>query len=142
MMYFSRLLICGETHLAVGERIKERRKDKKISAAELARRAGISKGYLSEIESGRIDRPSAEVLYELATALGTTIADLLQKEVRPASQQIPPSLRSFADKANIPEEDVRMLAQIRFRGEQPTTEEDWAFLYGSIKRSIRETREP
>ena len=112
-----------------------------MSAAELARRATISKGYLSEIENTTGERsaprPSAEVLYRLATALGTTVADLLEKEVQPAARSIPPDLQEFARAANLPDEDVRMLAQIRFRGEQPRTADDWRFLYESIKRSIR-----
>ena len=121
----------------LGERIKQRREEKGLTAADLARRASLSKGYLSEIESGRAPRPSAEILYQIAVALGTTVADLLGKEVRPALQAIPASLREFAELANLPQEDVQMLAQIRFRGEQPSTVDDWRYLYESIKRSIR-----
>ncbi len=123
--------------VTLGERLRLRREEKGLLAADLARRTGISKGYLSDLESGRAPRPSADVLYRLATELGITIADLLGKEVRPAARDAPPALREFADEAGIPEEDVEMLAQIRFRGEQPTTADDWRFLYESIKRSIR-----
>lgn len=130
--------------MALGDQIRQRREEKGISAADLARRAGLSKGYLSELESGgaesgnaRPPRPSAEILYRIATELGTTIADLLEKEIQPAPTAIPPGLQEFAAKSNIPEEDVKMLAQIRFRGNQPSSVEDWQFLYESIKRSIR-----
>lgn len=123
---------------SLGDRIKLRRKDIDITAAELARRAGISKGYLSEIETGEAPRPSADVLYRVATALGTTMADLLGKRAQlPTSRSIPASLEEFAKEANIPTEDVEMLAKIRFRGEQPKSPEDWRFLYDAIKRSIR-----
>ncbi|MDP9367966.1 MAG: helix-turn-helix transcriptional regulator [Chloroflexota bacterium] len=111
-----------------------------MSAVDLARAAEISKGYLSEIETGRALRPSGAVLYRLATALGTSIADLLEKEPRPASRSIPLSLRTFAERANITEEDIQMLAQIRFRGAQPNTPEDWSYLYESIQRSISRER--
>lgn len=122
--------------MALSDRIKHRREERKMTAAELARRAEISKGYLSEIEAGKTPRPSADVLYRLATALGTTIADLLDKEVRSAPRGISASLQEFADQAELPEQDLRMLAQIRFRGAQPSTVDDWRFLYESIKRSI------
>ena len=122
--------------MALGDRIRQRRADTGLSAAELARRAGISKGYLSVIERGRSVRPSGDVLARLATALGTTIADLLGQEVRPRAATIPPSLQQFAEAAGLPADDVEMLAQIRFRGEQPSTPDDWWFLYESIKRSL------
>jgi transcriptional regulator with XRE-family HTH domain len=126
--------------MGLGSRIRQRRADIGMSAAELARRADISKGYVSEIESddpSRTSRPSAEVLFRIATALGTTVADLLGKEVRPATRGIPAELKKFADEADLPQQDVQMLAQIRFRGAQPQTAEDWRFLYESIKRSVR-----
>lgn len=122
--------------MALGDRIKQRRNEKGITAIELARRAGVSKGYVSELESGHAARPSGDVLYRLATALGTTVADLLEQEVRPASREVPASLRQYAEESELPEDDVRMLAQIRFRGEQPATIEDWRYLYESIWRSI------
>lgn len=55
----------------------------------------------------------------------------------PAQREVVPSLRAFADAHGLPEEDVDMLANIRFRGAQPSDEAGWAFLYESIKRSIR-----
>jgi transcriptional regulator with XRE-family HTH domain len=126
--------------MALADRIKLRRTQKGITAAELARAAGISKGYLSEIESADPDkpvRPSADVLYRVATVLGTSVADLLEKEVRPAPREISASLRVFAEKNGLPEQDVQMLANIRFRGAQPEDERDWAFLYDAIRRSVR-----
>jgi transcriptional regulator with XRE-family HTH domain len=124
--------------MALADRIKLRRQEKGISAAELARRAEISKGYLSEIENGVTPRPSADVLYRIASALETTMADLLERrETRPTLRGVPATLRAFADQDNLPEGDVQMLARIRFRGDQPSAPEDWRFLYESIKRSIR-----
>jgi transcriptional regulator with XRE-family HTH domain len=122
--------------VALSDRIKQRREEKKITATELARLAQVSKGFVSEIESGQAPRPSGSVLYRLATALGTTVADLLEQEVRPISREIPVTLQQFAEGANLPIEDVKMLAQIRFRGEQPNTVEDWQYLYQSIKHSV------
>jgi transcriptional regulator with XRE-family HTH domain len=125
--------------MGLGDRIKQRREEKGISAAELARQAKVSKGYLSELENGRITTPrtSGDVLYRIATVLGVTVADLLGREVRPIARHIPADLQEFAVAAGLPDEDVRMLAQIRFRGEQPRTADDWRFLYESIRRSIR-----
>lgn len=125
--------------MSLGDRLRQRREEKGINGVDLSRRANISKGFLSEIESGRAPRPSADVLFRLATALGTTVADLLEKEVQRPALTIPPSLKQFLDEAKepIPQEDIEMLAGIHFRGNQPATADDWRFLYESIRRSIR-----
>jgi transcriptional regulator with XRE-family HTH domain len=122
--------------MALSDRIKLRREERGLTATELSKVAEISKGYLSEIESGQAPRPSGAVLYKLAQALGTTVADLLEQRVILTSHAIPKELGEFAVDAGIPEGDLEMLAQIKFRGEQPRTKEDWQFLYESIKRSI------
>lgn len=122
--------------MSLGDRIRQRREEKGVTAIELSRQAEVSKGYLSEIESGGASRPSGVILFRIANALGTTVADLLEQEVRPAASSISPALKEFADEANLPEEDVQMLARVRFRGEQPRDKDDWRYLYESIKRSI------
>lgn len=123
--------------MTFGGRVRQRRAELGWSAGELARRAGVSRGYLSKLEGGTSKRPSADVLNRLAAALGTTSSDLLGREEPSETSAIPESLRRFAEQAGLPDEDVAMLARIRYRGEQPRTPEDWAYLLESIKRSIR-----
>ena len=124
--------------MAIGERVRQRRDEMNITATELAKRAEVTKGYVSQIENGLVPRPSADVLYRLASALGTTVADLLGKEVVPIQKEIPAGLLKFIEQENLPNEDIEMLAAIKFRGRQPRTVEDWRFLYESIKRTITE----
>ncbi len=107
-----------------------------MRAADLARAAQISTGYLSNLEGGVARHPSAVIVQRLALALGTTVADLLEQEPGTTSDVIPVALRAFAAQYDLPEEDVLMLAQIRLRGEQPDAPEDWHYLYESIKRSL------
>lgn len=122
--------------MVLHERIRQRRLEKGMNAIELAREADISKGYMSELESGRAPRPSGAVLMRLAAALGTTIADLLERDAEPLAVKVSEQLQKFADDAELPKEDLQMLAQIRFRGAQPTSVDDWRYLYESIKRSM------
>lgn len=69
---------------SVGERIRVRREAAGLLAIDLARQAGVSRSYLSELESNQKAKPSADVLYEIADVLGTTIPDLLGRpEQRP-----------------------------------------------------------
>ena len=117
------------------ERIQARMDDKGWKLADLAREADVAKGYLWEILSSEKEkRPSAQTLYSIALALGTTVADLLGRSTKPGSIDagtIPETLRQFADEANLPEEDIRVLSAIHFRNEQPKTMEDWRFLWES-----------
>ena len=126
--------------MELAERIQMRMKEKRWSLADLARETNVAKGYLWEILGGKAKRPSAITLYEIARALGTSVADLLAKEVNMEQgelSEMPEPLRELIEDEQIPEEDIRMLASISFRGDQPKAKDDWKFLYESIKRSIR-----
>ena len=52
----------------LGDFIREQRRGAQISIRQLARLAGVSNPYLSQIERG-LRRPSAEILQQLAKAL-------------------------------------------------------------------------
>ncbi|HUA45549.1 MAG TPA: helix-turn-helix transcriptional regulator [Solirubrobacteraceae bacterium] len=56
----------------VGENVAALRRSRGLSAGELARRAGIGKATLSEIESGRRNT-TLETLHALTRALGTSL---------------------------------------------------------------------
>ena len=65
--------------MSIGGRIRALREGRKKSLSTLAKRAGISKGLLSSIESGRDSNPCVKTLYKLARALEVTMADLFQR---------------------------------------------------------------
>jgi transcriptional regulator with XRE-family HTH domain len=122
----------------MGERIRQRRTEKNLSLAELARRAELSKGYLHSIEGGDTQNPSAEILFRIANELGTTIADLLGEDRdEPLSSDISKTLQEFASEDNLTDADVEMLARIQYRGKRPETVGDWRFIFESIKRTLR-----
>ena len=52
----------------IGEYIREQRNTAKISLRELAKQAGVSNPYLSQIERG-LRKPSAEILQQIAKGL-------------------------------------------------------------------------
>lgn len=120
----------------VGERIAHYRRDAGLTASELAEKAGISKSYLSELESGDDRRPSAETLYAIGKALGVAMSDLLGRPiiVQPSNER-PKELLEFAKAHDLPEADVAMLAGIQFRGEAPKSPKRWEFIYQAIKNS-------
>jgi transcriptional regulator with XRE-family HTH domain len=61
---------------ALAIRLKQHRKQQKLSLDELSRRAGVSKGMLVEIEKGNAN-PSIAILCKLAAALGISVADIV-----------------------------------------------------------------
>lgn len=69
--------------LSIGEYIKEKRNERGLSARELARRSGVSQPYLSQLETGKNNNPTADVLQKIATGLGVDfkeIWNILRKE--------------------------------------------------------------
>ncbi|EAU3488717.1 helix-turn-helix transcriptional regulator [Salmonella enterica] len=67
---------------AVSHRIKQYRKQKKLSLDELSRRANVSKGMLVEIEGCKAN-PSIALLCRLAAAMGVSVADFVDVSIRP-----------------------------------------------------------
>lgn len=61
----------------IGMRIKVLREKRGLSQEELATRAGISRGYLARLETGRHE-PTLTTLEKLAKALRVKVARLLE----------------------------------------------------------------
>jgi len=68
---------------AIGSQLRRRRTQRGLSAAELARQAGISKATLSGLEAGRAN-PTVDTLDALAVALRIPLTDLLTHGTDPA----------------------------------------------------------
>lgn len=129
----------------LSQKIKQLREKKGLSLGKLAETAGVSKAYLSQLENSVSKQPSAEILFKIASALGTTIADLLDKPVRVQStdilrlgeDEIPYGLRRLindrGDTLDIREEDVKMLMNIQYRGKQPKSVDEWEYVLRTIR---------
>lgn len=63
---------------AVGHELRGERTAQSRTLADVARRAGVSTQYLSEIERGRKE-PSSEVLEAVGSALSLTLLDLTSR---------------------------------------------------------------
>jgi transcriptional regulator with XRE-family HTH domain len=122
----------------IGTRIRELREEAGLSLSRLAEQAGVSKSYLWKLENGKTKvRPSGETLYKIATALGTSMSELLGRGVLvDEPRDIPRSLRRFAKDEGLRPRDEQMLAGVNFRGRQPETPADWAFIWHAIRRSV------
>ncbi len=136
--------------MSLSQKIKHLRSENGFSLGRLAEKAGVSKSYLSQLENSVSKQPSAEILFKVATALGTTIADLLDKPVRVHAQDFPElqgdasrnGLRELIDEKgealDIREEDVIMLMNIQYRGKQPRTVDEWEYVLRTIRIVVGE----
>ena len=59
--------------------LKTLREAKGLTQEELAKRTGVTREYLTMLESGARRNPSLAVLQRLAKALGVSVAELLEK---------------------------------------------------------------
>ncbi|MFI0898505.1 helix-turn-helix domain-containing protein [Streptomyces sp. NPDC020983] len=75
-------LTSGLSMSELGARIRGERRARGVSLERLAEVSGVSRSMVSEVERGA-KTPSVLVLDRLATALGTSIARLLDEPVRP-----------------------------------------------------------
>lgn len=56
--------------------LKLKRISMKLKQKELANIVGISKQYLADLENGRANNPSKQLMDKLATALNSTVQEL------------------------------------------------------------------
>ncbi len=136
--------------MSLAERIRKLREDKELSLEELAIRAKISKTYLWELERDTegSKKPSADVLLRIATALSTTLADLMSLatvQIQNQTVELTQSLQDFqtrmaSQKTPLSSDDLRDLASMKFRGGQPQTADEWHQLYLLLVNSTRKGR--
>lgn len=62
---------------SLGKHLKKIREDRGLSIREVERQTKISNAYLSQLESGQRDMPSAKILGQLAKTYGLNIMDLI-----------------------------------------------------------------
>ena len=120
-----------------GDRVRKRRCDEGLSQEKLAQTVGISRNYLSQIERGKATNLSWQVMNRLTAALG--MKEEQEEDAKTLIDErmdLPPSLVAFAQKAELPTDDVLMLARLKYRGQQPTTPEKWELLYNVIKMTV------
>jgi transcriptional regulator with XRE-family HTH domain len=86
--------IAVETHAnpSLGPFLKKARQDMRMSLREVEEATGkeISNAYLSQLESGKVTKPSPHVLYALSTALGVAYETLMERAgyIVPASSRV------------------------------------------------------
>lgn len=138
----------GQQHVhrtEVGRRIRALRKSRDLSIHRLAELAGISPGYLSDVERGS-SSPSAEKLARIAAELGVTTDYLLTGTTSAtAPAQVPPGLAAAAEQLNLTyTQTVRLLAgkqslvarRSSQHGGDDWSKTDWIEFYNKVKHYL------
>jgi len=127
--------------MTIGEKVRKLREFKGFSLPLLAEKAGISKGYLWQLENKK-KNPSIEILEKIAKALDLTIGEILGYKtvgkllevIEEISNDLDDFLKSRRVKGEpVPVEDIIMLTKIRLRSNKPINIDDWEYIYRSIK---------
>ena len=115
------------------------RKELKITQAELARRAGISKGFLSDLENNK-RKPSIDTLYKIGNTLNLSFDCLMSginTNIQQSQVRIPSLLAKFALQSKISFEQVLCLLDLRKCVCPVTTKKfDWQKLYQAVENFL------
>lgn len=94
----------------VGLRLAKFRKAKGLSKNKLAKDAGVTQGFISQIESG-IRLPTLEVLNRICTALGITLSEFFAEDGQP--EELPPDVRRICEKVkHLPPDKRKVLESV------------------------------
>ena len=150
--------------VTLGTRIAQLRVARNMSLGSLSvASGGLAKSYLSRLEQGKVANPGVQTLDQVASALGSSLLDLLMplrvqrtdgpktssgrkmKDGSEFAEDMPEALRVFAEemrstRRTIPRDTIRSLAALQYRGRQPKTAEDWRFLFDALVRSVGKAR--
>ena len=125
----------------VNNRIKSRRTELKMTAKQLSEKTGLTPAYISQLENGKRENPSTDVMDKIANALCTTIDYLLNKtddkEQEKTEQLSPKAERDIQKSLN---ETLNVLENsqdaLMFDGE-PLDDETRELLKSSLENSMR-----
>lgn len=130
--------------MQLNERLRELRNERGLRLRDIAKEAGISVPYLSDLERGRTT-PSLDTLGALAAAYQITVHDLLHGvEFYGAATTagLPRGLQALLDDPTygpqITPDWVRTLQRIELRGKRPQHKDDWLGIFLQLRRVLGE----
>lgn len=121
----------------LSNRVARARKELGLSQEALAKRAHMSRNYVSLIERGIATNVTPAMMGNLASALNTTPAELWG-EVVPNEVLITLPLRQFAIQEGLRYDVIDRLARLPRPGQEPTTLDEWRKIYDVVRPYVDE----
>lgn len=100
-----------DKHTAIGDFIRQQRQAAEVSVRELARLAGVSNPYLSQVERG-LRKPSAEMLKQIAQGLSVSAETLFARAGLLDTQPVANFLQAVQSDARLTENQKNELRRI------------------------------
>ncbi len=137
---------------SVGQRLQNVRANKKLTLDQLAKRAGISKSFLWEVEHDN-SGISGEKLLRVANALGASLDFLLKGERAPENYQAPSVIEIPGELSDMAEDlgltykqtlavleiESSIIARRSTKSHHQKSKGDWQKLYLGVKPFLEET---
>lgn len=120
--------------VTIGKRVRERRRKFGWSIRQLSTKADIAHSYLSDLERGQRDAPTAPVLERLADALDCSVDYLLGRTDTPK-----PPMPDGVDLTKVRKEDV-LIAASRSDDKHDVDPRDDEELWQIIEQAVLERR--
>lgn len=118
----------------IGLRIKERRKELKITGAQIKEKTGISTGNLSDIENGK-SLPSATAIIQLSQILECSTDYILLGEIRKSEHEQNSNIRDdilleqFNALSEDDQEEIMTMVQLKYNRIQKAREQKSSLFY-------------
>ncbi len=103
-----------------GRRIREQRKERGWTLTELGDKAGVSAGFLSDLENGKQRNVGVVALLDISRVLGVSLDYLVTGAGSKKGQkseavdiEVPPSLASFAAEAGLSFRETLVLLELQ-----------------------------
>lgn len=128
--------------MTIGQRVREKRREKKMTLKLLAEATGLTLTYLSDVERDRT-QPSLKTLGRVAEGFGVSTTDLIAGVDllgNETEEALPPGLRELRDdpawSGQINDDWLHTLVKLDYRGKRPQTKQDWRDIFLSLRRVI------
>ena len=128
--------------MTLGQRVRQLRKEHKLTQTKMGKLAGLSSPYISDMERDKVN-PSIETVFKLADVFDISLSNLFvgvgKRQV--GGQGIPESFVDFllADdfRDEITQDWKNCLLSIHLRGKRPPKKRDWISIYCLLKRILK-----
>jgi transcriptional regulator with XRE-family HTH domain len=111
----------------IGERLRSLRGERSLTILDLAAKAGVSAGIISQIERGN-SNPSMKTLQKLRAALGVNLWEFLEREGNTDGSEDPPFIRRASQRPRIVVGETRLVKELL----SPRNDENLRFMFVNL----------